>query len=107
MCVKGVDTCAFVFDSILDRHKTQKICDKVFFKDPFMPKYCLDRQKTQEMCRKAVDAFSPTLKCVPDWFLTRKMIKELDDVFSNDDIIFVNEDFDFVTFLVMKWVFLG
>ena len=38
MCVKGVDTCAFVFDSIFDRYKTQKICDKVFFKDPFMPK---------------------------------------------------------------------
>ena len=54
------------------------------------------------MCGKAVDAFPPTLKFVPDWFLTRKMIKKLDDLFSNDDIIFVNEDSNFVTFLVMK-----
>ena len=71
-----------------------------------MLKYCLDRQKTQEMRGKAVDAFPPTLKFVPDWFLTRKMIKKLDDLFSNEDIIFVNEDSNFVTFVVMKWVFL-
>ena len=42
-----------------------------------MLKYCLDRQKTQEMRGKAVDAFPPTLKFVPDWFLTRKMIKKI------------------------------
>ena len=82
--------------------KPKKFVIKFFSKILLCQKYCLDRQKTQEMCGKAVDAFPPTLKFVPDWFLTRKMIKKLDDLFSNDDIIFVNEDSNFVTFLVMK-----
>ena len=47
--------------------------------------------------------FLPTLKFVPDRFFTSKMIKTLDDdLFSNDDIFFVNEDSNYVTFLVMK-----
>ena len=59
------------------------------------------------MYDKSVDAFLPTLKCVPDWFITCKMIKKLDwGLLSIDDIISVNEDSDNVTFLVMKWVFL-
>ena len=45
------------------------------------------------MCDKAVDDFLPNLKFVPDWFVTSKIIKKPDDdLFSNDDIIFVNED---------------
>ena len=28
------------------------------------------------MCEKAVDIFLPTLKFVPDWFATSKMIKK-------------------------------
>ena len=45
------------------------------------------------MCDEAVVAFLPTLKFVPDWFDKKKMIKELDDaVFSNNDIVFYNED---------------
>ena len=65
-----------------------------------MLKYCLDRIKTQEMYDKAIDSFLPTLKFVPDWFVTSKIIKKLDDdLFSNDDIIiFVNEDSNYVTF---------
>ena len=59
-----------------------------------MLKYCLDRYKTQEMCNKAV-VYLPVLKFVPDWVVTNKMIEKLDDVlFSNDDIVFVNEDPD-------------
>ena len=49
---------------------------------------------------KAVDVFSPTVEFVPDWFVTRKMIKNLnDDLLSNDDIIFSNEDSNSVTLL--------
>ena len=49
---------------------------------------------------KAVDVFSPTVEFVPDWFVTRKMIKNLnDDLLSNDDIIFSNEDPNSVTLL--------
>ena len=43
MCDKGIDTCPFVFDSVLDQYKTQEMCDKVVFKEPFMLKYCLDK----------------------------------------------------------------
>ena len=51
------------------------------------------------MCDKAVVAFRPTLKFVPDWFVTNKMIKNLDDdFFSNDDVIFVSEDSNYVKF---------
>ena len=52
-----------------------------------MLKYCLDRYKAQEMCDRAVDAFLPTLKLVPDWFSTITMLEKVDNVvFSNDDI---------------------
>ena len=42
-----------------------------------MLKYCLGRYKTQEMCNKVVGDFLPTLKFIPDWFVTNKMIKTL------------------------------
>ena len=75
------------------------MCDKAVSKDPFVLKYCLDRYKSQEMRNKAVDAFLPTLKFVPDWFLASKMIEKLDyDLFSNDNTIFVNEGSNYVTF---------
>ena len=83
------------------------MCNKVISEDPFMRKHCLDRYKTQEMCDKAVDDFLPALKFFPGWFVTKKMVKKLDDdLFCNDDIIFVNKGFNNVTFLVMKWIFL-
>ena len=43
------------------------------------------------MRHKAIDIFLPKLKSVPDWFVTSKMIKKLDDaLFANDDIILIN-----------------
>ena len=51
------------------------------------------------MCDKAVDAFLRTLNFFPDWFGPNKMLEKLYDVvFSNDDIVFFNEDSDFVAF---------
>ena len=52
------------------------MCEKAFSEDSFMLKYCLDRYKTQEMHDKAVNNFLPTLKFVPHWFITSKMIKK-------------------------------
>ena len=49
MCVKTVNTCPFIFDSILDGYKTQEMCYKFVSNDPFVLKHCLDRDKTQEM----------------------------------------------------------
>ena len=42
-----------------------------------MLKYFLGRYKTQEMCNKVVGDFLPTLKFIPDWLVTNKMIKTL------------------------------
>ena len=64
MCVKGADTCSFVFDSVPDQYKTLEMNDKGAFKDPFMLQYCLDKYKTQETCDKALDTFLPTLEFV-------------------------------------------
>ena len=51
------------------------------------------------MCDKAVDAFLPALKLVTDWFVKSKMIKRIDNaIFSNNYIIFVNEDANRVNF---------
>ena len=64
MCVKGADTCSFVFDSVPDQYKTLEMNDKGAFKDPFMLQYCLDKYKTPETCDKALDTFLPTLEFV-------------------------------------------
>ena len=44
------------------------------------------------------------LKFDPDRFVTNKILKKRDDfVFSNNDIVFANENSDNVTFFVMIW----
>ena len=40
-----------------------------------MLKYCLGRYKTKEICDKAIDAFLPVLKFIPDWFVTNQMLE--------------------------------
>ena len=45
--------------------------------------------KNQKISDKAVDSYLLALKFVPDWFVTNKMIKKLDNaVLSNDDEMF-------------------
>ena len=69
------------------------MCDKVAFKEPFMLKYCLDRYDTQGMCDNIVDACLLALKFAPNLCVTSKMHEQLDNAtFSNDDIVFINED---------------
>ena len=104
MCNKAVDAYPSVIKFVLDWYKTQEMRGKVVSKNPFILKYYLDRYKTQKMC---ADAFLTILKFVPDWSVPGKKIKKLDDhLFFNDDIIFVNEDSNYVKFLMVKWVFL-
>ena len=65
------------------------MCDKDVSEDPFVLEYCHGRYKIQEMCNKAIDDFLPALKCVPDWFVTNKMIKKLlTALFTDDDILY-------------------
>ena len=54
-----------------------------------------------------VDAFLPLSNFVPFWFVTNKILKDLEyAAIFNDDIVFVNADSDDATFLVMIWVLL-
>ena len=50
MCVKTVNTCPFIFDSILDGYKTQEMCYKFVSNDPFVLKHCLDRDIRLKKC---------------------------------------------------------
>ena len=53
------------------------------------------------MFDKAVDCYLLTLKFVPDWFVTNNMIEKLDStMFSDDCIVFSDQDSDFVTFFI-------
>ena len=57
------------------------------------------------MCDKLVNTFARTLKLVPDWVLTNKILEDFDNLtFLNDDIVFVNAGSDNVAFLVIIWV---
>ena len=53
------------------------------------------------MCNKAIDNFLPTLKFVPDWFVTSKILEKLlTALHADDNILYFNEDFgDVVSFL--------
>ena len=63
------------FDSIPDWNKTEKICHRVVSGDPFMIAYCSHGYKTQRMCDEAVNDCLATLKFIPDWFVTSKMLE--------------------------------
>ena len=72
---------------------------KVVSKEPFILKNCLNRYKTQEMYDKTIDAFLPTLKFVPDWIVTNKIVEKLGNVLSfGDDIDLDDIDSDIDTF---------
>ena len=73
MCDKEVNRCFFVFDSILNRYKTQEGCEGC--EDPFLIVYCPDKNKTQRMCDEAVDNCLEALKFIRDWLVTSNMIK--------------------------------
>ena len=47
MCGKAVNRCFFVFDSIPNQYKTQKMCSSIICEDPFSIRYDLDQYKTQ------------------------------------------------------------
>ena len=64
-----------------------------------MLKYCLDRCKTQKICDKAVNSYLLTLQFVSNWFLTNRMIEQIDNaLFCNDNIIFGDIGTDIATF---------
>ena len=50
MCDKAVNRCFFVFDSILNQYKTQKIRDSIVSEDPFSTRYVPDSTNVREAC---------------------------------------------------------
>ena len=74
---KAGNMCPFMLDYILNCFKTQEMCEKTVTKQHFISKNCLDIYKTQEVCDRAVDACLLLLKYVPDWVVTKKMLKDL------------------------------
>ena len=76
MCDKAVNRYFFVFGSIPDPFKDEKCVTELFLKIFFSSVYCPDKYKTQNMCDEAVDDCLTTLKFIPDWFVTSKMIKK-------------------------------
>ena len=51
------------------------------------------------MCDEALDDFLPTLNFVPDWFVTRKIIKKLfTDLHADEIILYFDADFGNVVF---------
>ena len=70
------DLCFFVFNSITDWHKTQKMWKSCVWRS-FLIAYCPDEYKTLRMCDEAVDDSLGALKFIPDYFVTSKMIRNL------------------------------
>ena len=65
----------------------------------FLIVYCPDKDKTQKICDEVVDNCLASLKFVPDWFVTSKMIKKLCvPLYADDGLDFFEEDSGNATF---------
>ena len=74
--------------------------DSIFPEYLFSKRYVLDQYKTNEMCDKAVDYCLATLKLVPYWFVTSKIIKIVfTDFYTDESILYFNEDSDNVVII--------
>ena len=71
----------FLSDSIPNRYKTQKMCDKASSEDYFTIVFCPDKYKSQRMCDEAVDCF-----------VTKKMIRKLyTALYTDEHILYFDE----------------
>ena len=68
------------------------MCGNAFSEGSLMLKYCLDRYKIEEMCDKAVDNFLPTFKFFPNWFVTKKRLKNFTLLYSHMIISFFSDE---------------
>ena len=66
MCDTRVNTFVFVFHSVRDLYKTQKICDRVVSEESFMIIYCPYRYKTQNVGNEAADDCLKASELIPD-----------------------------------------
>ena len=93
----------FVSDFIPEQYKTQETYDIIVFFNSFLIIHCRDKYITQKICDEAGDDSLATLKVIPDWFVTSKMIKTLYTAFYADDgLLFFDEYSGDVTFCCNK-----
>ena len=64
------------------------MCGNAFSEGSLMLKYCLDRYKIEEMCDKAVDNFLLRFRFFPNWFVTKKRLKNFRLLYSHMIIYF-------------------
>ena len=65
----------FLFDYIPDWYKTQELCDRADSDIPILIVHFPVKYVTQKMCDKTVDISLGTLKIIPNWFVTKKWLK--------------------------------
>ena len=58
---------------VLERIKTQEMCNEVVGTDPGLLAYTFDRLKTQEMCNEGVAHNPHTLRIIPDHLKMQEM----------------------------------
>ena len=77
--------------------------DRITSEDTFMVIYSPDRYRTQKICDEAIDDCLAALKFIPDWFVTSKILKKLQDpLLDNDDVLFFKEGFNKATFFATQ-----
>ena len=66
MCIRAVNTCSFVFDSVPNEYKTQEMCNNAVDNNPSTIKDVSDWWKAQELCDKTADDYSIAWEFFPD-----------------------------------------
>ena len=66
MCIRAVNTCSFVFDSVPNEYKTQEMCNNAVDNNLSTIKDVSDWWKAQELCDKAADDYSIAWEFFPD-----------------------------------------
>ena len=98
MCKKTDVTCRFILDFVPNFCNLQELREKKVSEELFYVKILSCKMKVSRNVQKSY-CFLSALKFVFDWFVTKKIVEKFDVVFSNDDIVFVDADFDNFTFL--------
>ena len=79
---------------ILVNIKLKKKVTELFLKI-FLCQYIVNGYKTERMCDEAIADCLAALKFIHGWFFTSKILEKTDNaLYSNDDTLFYNEDFD-------------
>ena len=63
---------------------TQRMCERVVEKDPYMLRLVPDHLKMQGMCDKTVRDYLFSLQFVPDWFVTQQQV----GIWYDDDCVY-------------------